>query len=360
MLVHICCSVDSHFFLERLQQDFPNEKLTAFFYNPNIHPYSEYYLRLLDVQRSCKLLNVELHVGEYDFESWFKTVKGLENEPEKGKRCELCFDTRFEVSASKAKELNHTTFTSTLLVSPLKSQEQLKSVGAEFLENYGVEFIAIDYRSNGGTQEQSRVTKEQKLYRQDYCGCIYGLRPQRDKQNIYLSEMVSHISKETLEGSIEQRVELYEKRLELEDQNLEYKIIKENFLNYRELNSKVTFKKEVIDAYFFNYSILKSKKAQGRVEFEHNNIHYFNRNNIKFITLEFFNSIANKKHQNIKDIIYNPPLYSHQIELREALTGEKNTISPIIVLETIPTQKMTVQIESTTYEDTKERFLIIN
>ena len=78
MLVHICCSVDSHFFLEKLQADFPDEKLTGFFYDPNIHPYSEYRLRYLDVQRSCKKLGIDLLEGEYDFETWMDLVRGLE------------------------------------------------------------------------------------------------------------------------------------------------------------------------------------------------------------------------------------------------------------------------------------------
>ena len=83
MLVHICCSVDSHFFLEKLQHDYPGEKLTGFFYDPNIHPYSEYQLRLLDVQRSCKKLGIEVLEGPYDYENWLQAVRGLENEPEK-------------------------------------------------------------------------------------------------------------------------------------------------------------------------------------------------------------------------------------------------------------------------------------
>ena len=155
--------MDSHFFLEKLQKDFPDEKLIGFFYDPNIHPYSEYQLRLLDVQRSCDMLGIELIEGEYDYKNWLDAVKGLENEPEKGRRCEVCFDKRFEVSAKKALEIGEKKITTTLLVSPLKSQEQLKKSGDAFYKKNGVEFIAVDYRSDGGTQEQSRVTKEKQL-----------------------------------------------------------------------------------------------------------------------------------------------------------------------------------------------------
>lgn len=99
MLVHICCSVDSHFFLQKLQLEYPEETLIGFFYDPNIHPFSEYSLRLLDVKRSCQKLGIVLHVGEYDYEGWIEAVRGLENEPEKGKRCLVCFDNRLEKTA---------------------------------------------------------------------------------------------------------------------------------------------------------------------------------------------------------------------------------------------------------------------
>ncbi|HGZ70984.1 MAG TPA: diacylglucosamine hydrolase like protein, partial [Nitratifractor sp.] len=72
MLVHICCSVDSHYFLQKLQIEYPESKLIGFFYDPNIHPYSEYYLRLLDVERSCKLLDIELLEGPYDYSAWIE------------------------------------------------------------------------------------------------------------------------------------------------------------------------------------------------------------------------------------------------------------------------------------------------
>ena len=105
ILVHICCSVDSHFFLQKLQTIYPDKKLVGFFYDPNIHPYSEYYLRYLDVKRSCEILGIELIEGEYDFIKWLEVVKGYEDEPEKGARCSICFDRRLEVSAKKLKRL---------------------------------------------------------------------------------------------------------------------------------------------------------------------------------------------------------------------------------------------------------------
>jgi predicted adenine nucleotide alpha hydrolase (AANH) superfamily ATPase len=308
MLVHICCSVDSHFFLEKLQKDYPREKLIGFFYDPNIHPYSEYRLRLLDVERSCKKLGIELLEGEYDFEAWMEAVRGLENEPEKGRRCEACFDKRFERSVQKAKEIGETKITTTLLVSPLKSQEQLIRSGENFFKKYGVEFIAYDYRKEGGTQDQSRVTKEQQLYRQDYCGCIYGLTMQREQQERLMDEMFSSVSNQIQPSSIEERLKMYGYRNELEDKNIAYKIIKEKFLNYRQFSFKLTANEnKVIPAYALFYSTLPRKKTQWTVEFLHNGVGYFKREDIKFITFDFFNLVFKSNLESVGKLIFNTP-----------------------------------------------------
>ena len=355
MLVHICCSVDSHFFLEKLQNDFPQEKLTGFFYDPNIHPYSEYRLRYLDVERSCQKLGIELLEGEYDFEAWMNAVRGLENEPEKGKRCEVCFDKRFDVSAHKALELGEKKMTTTLLVSPLKSQEQLKRVGDEFYKKNGVEFIAVDYRSGGGTNDQSRVTKEEQLYRQDYCGCIFGLTMQRDSQDKLMDEMFSPISGTILPASIEERLELYTRRMQLEDENKKYKIVKHKFLNYRQLTCKlIAGKKDSVAAYALSYSTLPRKRAEGKIEFEIDGIHYFNRDEIRFITLEKFNELTCKHFSSIQELIYNPLSFNDELNLRYKITQNIYDLTPIIIIETITNEKLFLTLEAKTYEDTKE------
>lgn len=358
ILVHICCSVDSHFFLEKLQKDYPEEKLTGFFYDPNIHPYSEYQLRLLDVQRSCKKLGIDLLEGEYDYENWLQAVRGLEKEPEKGARCEVCFDKRFSVSAEKALELSEKKITTTLLVSPLKSQEQLKRVGDAFYEKNGVEFIAVDYRSGGGSQDQSRVTKEEQLYRQDYCGCIFGLTMQREQQEKLMDEMFSPLSGSILPASIEERIEMYTLRNQLEDEGKEYKIIKQKFLNYREFNFKVIKgKTNVLDAYALSYSTLPRKRAQGRVEYSAENIHYFNREEIKFITLEFFNEQNSTEYKTIKELIYSPLSQEKELAFRTKINATNYDLSPIIVMQEIPEGKLTIHLDSKTYEDTKEKLI---
>jgi len=293
--------------------------------------------------------------GEYDFESWLDAVRGLEKEPEKGARCAVCFDKRFQVSAKKALELGEKKITTTLLVSPLKSQEQLKRIGDAFYKSHGVEFIAVDYRSGGGTQDQSRVTKEQQLYRQDYCGCIFGLTMQREQQNRIMDEMFSPISGQILPASIEERLELYTKRNELEEQNRAYKIIKQKFLNYRQLSLKLlSGKKDVLDAYALSYSTLPRKKAQGKVEFISNDIHYFNREEIKFLTRKTFNRLTQSNFQSIKEIIYNPLSFEEELILRTQISGANYDLTPIIIVEEIPQTKLTLYLDAKTYDDTKE------
>ena len=288
-----------------------------------------------------------------------QAVKGLEKEPEKGARCEVCFDKRFDVSANKALELGEDKFTTTLLVSPLKSQEQLKKSGEVFYKKHGVEFIAVDYRANGGTQDQSRVTKEQQLYRQDYCGCLYGLTMQREQQHRLMDEMFSPISAQVLPASIEERLNMYKHRMELEDKNIKYKIVKQKFLNYRQFNFKVIQgKKDVLDAYALSYSTLPRKKAQGRIEFEINNIHYFNREEIKFISLHQFNLICNKNYRNIKELIFNPPSFEKELEFRTTLELGNYDLTPIIILEKIPNTKLTIMLDTKVYEDIKEKLIL--
>lgn len=360
MLVHICCSVDSHFFMEKLQQEFPDEKLIGFFYDPNIHPYSEYQLRLLDVERSCKKLGIKLIEGEYDFENWMDAVRGLEKEPEKGARCEVCFDKRFEVSAHKALELGERSMTTTLLVSPLKSQEQLKKSGDAFHTTHGVEFIAFDYRKNGGTNDQGRVSREQQLYRQDYCGCIYGLTMQRDQQQRLMDEMFSPISRQILPASIEERLELYTRRNDFEDQNIPYRILKERFYNYRLMRASVKVASEVIPSYPLFYSTISRPSTEGKIDFEIEGQFFLNREEVRFITLDTFNTLTASSYKNTKELMFNAPSVETEIALRTQLTGNPFNTSAIIVVDTIPTEKISLLLETKTYEDTREQLITLH
>jgi len=351
VLVHICCSVDSHYFLQRMQEDYPDETLVGFFYDPNIHPYSEYKLRLLDVEYSCKKLGIELIEGPYALEEWLKLVKGLEHEPEKGDRCTVCFDNRLETSVKKAIELGHDKFTTTLLISPKKSQDKLEIIGQNLSSLYNCEFIFKDYRSGNGVEMQGKEVKAHNLYRQNYCGCMFGLNAQRDQQNKLTDELIYPIGQQIQPESIEERLVLYKKRNELEDCN----IIKQRFLNYRLLSAKVIIQKVVVPSYFLFYSTLKGKKSIGRVEKVVDNIGYFNRDELKIITLDTFNKLANTSYKTVTELVYNPLAFDSEIEVRNKITYNSTfDFSTIIVLQTMPEVKVSVFSEFKTYDDVKE------
>jgi predicted adenine nucleotide alpha hydrolase (AANH) superfamily ATPase len=355
MLVHICCAVDSHYFLQKLHEIYPDEKLTGYFYDPNIHPYSEYKLRLLDVQRSCKKLGIPLIEGEYDYEGWIDAVRGLENEPEKGLRCDYCFDNRLESTAKKAAEIGENSITTTLLTSPKKSLDQLKEAGRVIKEKYGVEFIAPDFRKNGGTQEQFAMAKKEKLYHQDYCGCLYALTMQREQQQRLADELFSPVSGQIQPESIEDRIALYEKRMELEELGISYKIVREKFLNYRLLRAYVKREGEVIPSYLLPYSTLKRKFTKFRINDKIEDIYFTNREDIMIITLNYFNKLLGKNYTNIQDIIKNPPKFDEEVKIKSKIIYNYYSLTPIIVLEDIDLNRpYQLYLDAHIYEDVRE------
>jgi len=345
LLVHICCSVDSHYFLERLKDDFPDEKLTGFFYDPNIHPYSEYRLRFLDVQRSCNILGIQLIEGDYNLNGWLDAVKGLEDEPEKGKRCQVCFDNRLSETVKLAQKLGEKSFTTTLLISPLKSQEMLKKSGERLQKESGIEFIFRDYRSNGGVEKQSRRVKENRLYRQNYCGCLFALNRQRESQERLMAEMFSPITQQVLPASIEERIEFYSQITK------DMTIIKESFLNYRLLTGRVSIKKRVIPSYFLFYSHSERKRVSGRVEYVIDEVGYLNRDSVKIVSLSKLNRMTNHNFKSVMDIKLS---ILEEIDIRNQIENSSFSLSPILILENIPSGKIDIEINSKIYLDTRD------
>ena len=355
MLVHLCCAVDAGYFLKKLKEDFPTETIVGFFYDPNIQPYHEYLLRMRDTRRTCKKLGIEMIEGDYNYEHWLSRVSGYENAPEKGIRCSICFDVSLEETAQVAKKLGHKKISTSLLMSPMKSHEQLSNVGKMIKRVYDIDFVVREYAKNGGHQKQQEMAKENQVYRQNYCGCIFGLLPQRAKKGENRpDELYSPITNQILPASIEERLVLYEKRDKLEEQNIDFKIVKENFLNYRLLSGKVSIKKETIPSYILFYSYLERKNG-GRIEFIENGIYHLNRMQIKFISLDKFNELLKKEYKNIYEIYKNPPTIEEEMLIREKLMETKYNLTPLIVLKKVPLDKrIDVEIDSKIYPDSKE------
>ncbi|CAM3590463.1 epoxyqueuosine reductase QueH [Arcobacter aquimarinus] len=357
MLVHICCAVDSHYFLEKIQEEFPDEKLVGYFYDPNIHPYSEYRLRYLDVEYSCKKLGIPLLEGPYNLEEWLKKVKGMEHLPEKGDRCTVCYDDRLDVSVQKAQELGHDKFTTSLLISPKKSQEKLEIIGEKLTKQTGVEFIFRDYRSGNGGVIQGEKVKENSLYRQNYCGCLFGLSAQREIQKKIMDEMFNPISNQILPESIEERLELYQKRNDYEDLQKKYKIIKQRFLNYRLLSGKVKIAKKIVPSYIMCYSTINRNNTNGRIEYSKDGINYLNRDEVKIIDLTTFNLFANSSYKNVKELMYNSLDFYKELEIRNMILKNPYDLSALIIIDEIIDEKYEIEINSITYEDTKEELI---
>ncbi len=356
MLVHICCSVDSHFFLQKLQKLYPDETLVGFFYDPNIHPYSEYQLRLLDVKRSCHNLGISLHEGEYDYEGWIKAVEGLENEPEKGKRCAVCFDNRLIKSAQKALELGEKSLTTTLLASPKKAFHQLSCALENIAATYHLKAIAPDFRKMGGTQEQFALAKTSQLYHQDYCGCIFALQDQRDMQKRWADELSSSLRPQILPASIEERLALYETVFAYEKAQKSFRLRREKFLNYRLLKAKVMLFEEVIPSYFLFYSSFNKEFVRAKIDLFESEKAYLTKENICLISLKMFNTLAQTHYKNVKELIFFPPDISLEITLRKSLTpSDFITLTPIVILDKIDEKgEYSFEVSTKIYSDIRE------
>ena len=357
MLVHICCSVDSHYFLSELRKVYPQSKMLGYFYNPNIHPKAEYDLRLFDVKRSCKMLGIDLIEGEYEIQKWFADVKGLECEPEKGERCVKCFDMRLEKSAQVAHKMSFDSFTSTLLASPLKEQKILFAEGDEIALAYGLEFIKIDVRSNGGTQAQSELANKDRLYKQTYCGCQFALSKQREKQKQLPLELMSNIGKQIAPGSNESRKAVFDLRDECERLGREYVLYKQTKIVWRNLRSICIDEGKVISSYVLTHSRSKNMVKTSSITYikqsvydkEHKiqtiEVGYAKRDESIFISIEDMNALLKTHYTNVQEMVYNAPCYEDEMALRVELCGA-DSMNPIIILDKRITHSLKIFIKA--------------
>lgn len=174
LLLHACCAPCSSYVLEYLSRYF---RITLFYYNPNISPESEYRYRVSEVKRLVAEMlpdsDVTVVEGRYDPERFIQAVRGLEGEPEGGKRCRVCFRLRLEEAARQAQNLGCEFFTTTLSISPLKNARALNEIGEELAPIYQTRYLVSDFKKREGYKRSIQLSSEYQLYRQDYCGCIY-------------------------------------------------------------------------------------------------------------------------------------------------------------------------------------------
>jgi predicted adenine nucleotide alpha hydrolase (AANH) superfamily ATPase len=150
---------------------------TIFFYNPNIHPEREYRLRKDENVRFAQKHGVPFVDADYDTDNWFARAKGLEWEPERGARCTMCFDMRFERTALYAHEHGFPVITSSLGISRWKNMAQINDCGVRAAGRYdGLSYWDYNWRKGGGAARMIEISKREEFYQQEYCGCVYSLR----------------------------------------------------------------------------------------------------------------------------------------------------------------------------------------
>ena len=186
LMLHACCAPCSSYVLEYLKS---HCAITLYYYNPNISSEEEYRKRLEEVRRLIGEYNaalpgpdIRLLEGVWEPERFFEAVRGLEDEPEGGKRCEACFRLRLAETLARAEEAGSDYFTTTLTISPLKNAELLNEIGEE-LAGTSLCWLPSDFKKRDGYKRSIELSHRYGLYRQDYCGCVYSKREreQRDR-----------------------------------------------------------------------------------------------------------------------------------------------------------------------------------
>lgn len=171
VVLHICCGVCAAGAVSRLTGE--GHEVLGLFYNPNIHPLEEYQRRLEVVQKVAGEFDFPLTVDAYTPEAWFRETGSLENEPEGGKRCEVCFRLRLKKTHLYLQDCGADAFTTTLTIGPGKSAAVINRIGQEI---GGDRFLVRDFKKKAGFQRAVELAKKWELYRQNYCGCLYSLR----------------------------------------------------------------------------------------------------------------------------------------------------------------------------------------
>ena len=179
VLLQACCAPCASHCLSELAG---KTRVTVYFYNPNLSDREEYEKRRAELLR---------FIGEtgwadaldcaYAPEDFAAVAAGYEDAPEGGARCTRCFALRLERTAQAAKAGGFDLFATTLTLSPLKDAERINRIGAEIARETGVRYLPSDFKKRGGYQHSLELSKAFGLYRQNYCGCVYSMRPSEQK-----------------------------------------------------------------------------------------------------------------------------------------------------------------------------------
>ncbi|MCR5303125.1 MAG: epoxyqueuosine reductase QueH [Lachnospiraceae bacterium] len=189
LLLHACCAPCSSGCLSAIC---PHFHVSIYFFNPNISSLEEYERRYREEERFLEILKENGEEGAeelsltdpgYDHGEWLLAVKGLENEPERGRRCEACFRMRLEKTFMEAASKGYDCVTTTLTLSPLKDANLINRIGTELSEKYNVHWLPSDFKKRDGFLKSVRLSEKYGLYRQDFCGCEFSKRERNEKSD---------------------------------------------------------------------------------------------------------------------------------------------------------------------------------
>lgn len=182
VLLHACCAPCSGAIIECMLQN--GIKPTVFYFNPNIYPLEEYEIRKSESIRYVQSLHLPFIDGDYDHTDWLNQIRGMESEPERGKRCLACFKMRMLATAHYAHKHGFTVFTTTLASSRWKNLEQINEAGNHAASLYpGVHFWSQNWRKGGLSMRRKEIIEQYRFYNQTYCGCEFSIRAQKEQED---------------------------------------------------------------------------------------------------------------------------------------------------------------------------------
>ena len=175
ILLHVCCAPCCGYIIEQLLT--AGCQLTVLFYNPNIYPEAECSRRKEEVTRFARKKSIPCVDLDYDPEAWRQMIRGLENEPERGKRCAQCFLLRLAKTADYAARHNFKVFATSLGISRWKDLTQVNTAGQQAATRHpGLTFADVNWRANDGFNKSIALARRENFYRQNYCGCEFSRR----------------------------------------------------------------------------------------------------------------------------------------------------------------------------------------
>jgi len=178
ILVHVCCAPDALYVFGVLKDEY---EVTGFFSNSNIQPRPEYDLRLEEARKVALASGVRLIEDDYDPDGWIALTRKLKDEPEKGRRCDVCYAARLARTAERAARGGFDAFATVMSLSPWKKAAVMNRIGRMFGARHGVAFLEADFKKKDGFKKSVDLSRAHGLYRQDYCGCVYSREAARKK-----------------------------------------------------------------------------------------------------------------------------------------------------------------------------------